>query len=140
MRHAAGQLTNRFHSLGLVELILKLLALGNVFLDREEMGDGSVRCPNRRDRRGLPEEFSVLPPVLHLPPPFVTRRDGFPQVPVFFLGGVARFQNTRVLANDILGAITSDRAELRIDVLDGAFDVRDDDGGRALLDGTGQLS
>ncbi len=147
VRHAAGETPDRFHLLRLQEPLLRLverrlgaLALGHVLLHRHVVGDAAVAVDERRDRGLDPHEVAVLLAVDQLASPLAAGGDRAPEVAVGLGRRLARLQEPRVPADRLLRGVARALGEARVDVLDRAVGIGDDDRRGALLDGARELA
>jgi len=83
--HAGGKLADGFQLLGLPELALHCLVLGNVFFNGEKMRDGSFRVLDGRNRHRLPVQLPVLLLVVKLTMPLAPVGNRLPQ-PLVLVG------------------------------------------------------
>ena len=127
-------------SSSLRQLSLRPLALGDVFLDGQKVGDFAGGVENRGNGGRLPIEFPVLFPVVKFPAPLPAGGDGLPQSLVIFGRHFARLQNARIFADGFLEGIARHFRELRVDIFDVAGLVGDDDGNRAVFNGARQFA
>jgi hypothetical protein len=119
--------------LALAQQLLRLQALGDVFLDCQIVRHLAVIAEYRGNRGLFPEQFAILAPVVEKAVPDLAREQGLPQRLVGFKRDQAGFQNARVLADRFKPRITGYAREARIDVLDLGIAVGDDDGHGALF-------
>jgi hypothetical protein len=137
---SSGQPSDGLDLLGLSELLRQEEALGDVLLD----GD-VVRClaggvDDGRDPCLLAKQLAVLATIEQVAVPHLAGGDGAPQLRVDLGRRLARLQDARVAARDLLRGVTRDPGERRVDVLDVALGVGDDHRQRRLHDGHGQLA
>ena len=124
----------------LFQLLLDALAFGDILLHRDEMRNLAGVVENRRDRGFFPDQVAVLAAVAQDAVPGLAGENGAPQI---FVGGAGCFfglEDARRLANGFLAAVSGNSGEARIDVLDHAHAVGDDNRNRALLQGLFQLA
>ena len=76
---------------------------------------------------------------MELAAPLASRQQGFPEDLVFGSRALVAAQDAGVLPEGFLAGVAGNLGELGIHILDGAFAVGDDVGGRAVLDGQQQL-
>ncbi len=117
-----------------------LLLRRHVLLYCEVVRDLAFSVAHGRDDRCLPKELSVLFPVQELPAPLASIRDRVPQFAVCCSRGPTRLQQPRICSQRFLCRVARDLCELLAHVLDLTAEVRNHDGGWALLHGTGKLS
>ncbi len=137
---AAGELADELEALRAAQPFLGRLALRDVLLHGDVVGDLAAGVADRRDGRQLPEQLAVLPLVVELAAPDVAAADRLPEVAVLAGLGVSRLQHPRVLAHHLGVRVAGHLGELRVDVLDVALDVGDHHRHRALLDALEQLA
>ena len=113
---------------------LGFLALGDVFLDGDEVGDDALLVADRGNGGGFPIQRAILAPIVKFAVPFAAVGDGLPQLLVLLTRGLAGFENARVGADGLGLGIAGGFAEFRVDVLDGAVVIGDDHGVGALFE------
>ena len=87
-----------------------------------------------------PVQLAVLLLVQQLAAPHAARPDRVPQVGVGLWRGLARLEHPRVLTDGLRRRVPRHFGELGIDVFDRSFLIRDEDGGRAVLDRLRELA
>ena len=93
--HSSGQLAYGIQPLGLLELQLKPAPLGNIAIVRNEVGDPSIRVPQRCDRLFRIEDVSIFLSIDHDSTEHVARENRLPQVVIELRGLVSRLEQTR---------------------------------------------
>ena len=105
--------------LGLPQGKLELLALGDVLLGADEVGDPPLRSRDGRNGHLLPEDLAALGPRGALPAPFPPPADHLVQGLLQLAGGLGRGQHHEVLSHQLLDRVSGRRQGARVDVLDG---------------------
>ena len=121
------------------QLGLGALALGDVLLDAQVVGDAPVGLDHRRDARVLHHHAAIAAPVVELALPGLPGAQGRPQGDVGFRRRLAGTQETRLLAQHVGHRVARALGEGLVDVLDGAGGVGDDHARPALVEGLGEL-
>ena len=121
------------------QLFFHLLALRDVRVQGDDMGDRAFVAIHRRDRHVLPQQRAVLAAPAELAAPLLSAHDGLPQVGAVFVGG-ARAQQLRHFAQHLARLIARHFGEGGIRVLDARIAIGDEDGGRAAIDGGLELA
>ena len=105
-----------------------LLALRNVILDGDEMGDDAFVILQRRDDFVGGVEAAVLAPFDNLATPYPARQNGTPEITIEGRIVVAGFQETRRLTGRFRLRVAAALTERRVDPYDVAAIVRNEDG------------
>ena len=122
----------------LAQGVFRLLALGDVFLDREIVDGLAGGIEDRRDRRLFPEQGTVLAPVVENAVPGLTGGNRRPQRLLFGDAHLFRTEQPGIAADHFAAAVAGQLLEFGVNVLDPAAGIGNHDRGRALLDGTRQ--
>jgi len=120
------------------QLRLRFEGLGDIHLDRHEMGDPAPGAPHGVDGGPGPVKTAILALVAELSAPLPPIEDGIPQVAIKGLVLAAGFEHPRGLADELLKGKARHLQEARIRVFDGAVGIGDQDPHGALFDGSGQ--
>jgi hypothetical protein len=104
------------------------------------MPDLAVLVAHGGDGNALEVGGAVFLPILEFTIPGLAGENGLPEFLIEGLRGLAGLENTGILAADLGEGVASEVFELGVDVLDVSVKIRDDDAGRALLDGPGEVA
>src|SRR3954468_3034900 len=126
--------------LAVVNLLLGLLALGDVLLTAEEVRHGAVGIPDRRNAHRIPVGVAILLSVLQLAAPNLAGPDGSPHVGVHSARIESGSDDARRPSDRFARGISGHFGESPIDVLNRTGRVGEYDRGRTLIDRHRQLS
>jgi len=116
--------------LPLLERFLRRLLRGDIELPRHEEGDLPGLVEYRDDRRLLPEQLAVLPPIAELSLPAAALAQGLPQPLVELRRMDPRLQDGRGLPQHLFPLVPAHPGEPAVDVEDPPITVGDDHGRR----------
>ena len=134
MGNAAGEVSDCIHLLRLQKLGLQPQALCKIAAVGDEVRDLSRCIPHRADAFLHVIEFAVLLPVHQDAAIDIARANGFPHLLVKLNSLLARFQNSRGLAEYFVVLVAGESLERRIDIFNNPAEVGYDDRVGRLLD------
>ena len=135
---AAGEGAEALHLVRLAELVLELLALGDVFPETEEIGDLAGGAAEARGLDGFPHGGAVAALGGEFAAPLAAGAECLPEFTVGLVGGMTVAEDLGGVVEIVFEGAAAHLGELGVHVLGLAFDVGDDDGNRGLLDGAGE--
>ena len=116
-----------------VQFIVHPLFRGDVFLDRQIVGNGSIGLAHQGDRGQFDVFAAVLAPVDQFAAPGFAPRQGSPHLVIGSLGGFAGFKHPWIEAERFLAAVAGIADESLVDVFNAGIQVGDDDAFHALI-------
>ena len=123
-----------------VQALLGVHALADILAGGDEMGNlAADGIAQRRDALLLVVQVAVLAPVDEDLPEHLAGLQGLPEALVEIVAVLARLHQTRRLPQGLLAGIAGVTLEGRVDILDTALAVGDEDRVRGLFQGTGLL-
>ena len=123
----------------LVEFPGDPLAFGDVFLDRDIVGNLAAGIEHRGDDGELDILGAILALVEQFPFPRPPRHQRLPKLDMALGRGFARMQDARILADDLGPAVAGGIEEGIVYIFDFGVEIGDHDAFRALFDGHRQL-
>ena len=124
----------------LAQFRLRPFPFRDVFLERDEVRGPPARIGDRGDDGQLGEHLPVFLAVDELAAPDPALGNGAPEVGVHLRRGQARLQEAWIFPDHLRLGVAGEFGEARVHIFDGAREVGDHDGGRALLDREGELA
>ena len=119
---------------GLTHGIFGLAALGNILVGGDVMGDRTILVLNRANGFVDPEERAILTTILDFAAPILAGLDGFPKIQINLPGRTAGLKNARTRRNRLIRRVDGLLCKHRVDELDFAIHIGDEDGVGVLLD------